>query len=199
MEDIFTYIHENQINFTGASIAVLQNNTLLSHINYNRGYIITTVEQKIEAIKNSFLQNYYLNQFIKQLWYKSITYFIPEGYFQPAYIIFTNEGWANIQNIDVYLGLFFRNEMYRLLKPLSGISSLSSKQPLILNFSIAEFLSNLIMLSFNPLVEEIFRILLDQGHVINDILIYFNQLFKESNISAKIHFNGIFRFIPLNF
>ncbi len=198
MEDVFTYIKENQINFTEAVNEVLQNETLMSEINSHLNYTITTVEQIIEAVRNETLAEIYLNQFIRQLWLNSIPYFISEGYFQSAYINFTNKGWATIQNIDVYLDLFFRNQTYRLLKPLKGMESLSSGQPLILNFSIASFLTNLIMLSFDTLVEITIRLVLETGDFIENILIYFNELFDETNISAKIHFSGTFGFIPLS-
>ena len=199
MEEVFTYINENQINFTEVVDDVLQNETLMAEINFYINYTITTIEQIIDAYINGTLPEFYFDQFIRQLWYNSIKYFIPKGYFQSAYINFTNNGWASIQNIDVYFDLLFRNETCRLLKPLKGMDSLSSGQPLILNFSIAKFISNLIMLSFHPLVEVTFRILLDTGHLINNILIYFSELFKESTISAIIHFSGIFGFIPTNF
>ncbi|MFX1501742.1 MAG: hypothetical protein ACFFDH_12325 [Promethearchaeota archaeon] len=199
MEDIFTYINENQINFTMVSNEVLQNDSLISEINYSLNYTITTVEQIFEAVNNKSLDDYYLNQYIRQLWFTSIKSFIPEGYFQSAFINITNEGWATIQNVDVYLDLFFRNKTYRLLKPLDGIKSLSSKHQLILNLSIAELLSNLILLSFDQLVNTTFRILLDIGHITDNILIYFYELFNESLFLVKIHFSGNFGFIPLSF
>jgi len=199
MEDIFIYINENQINFTEASNKVLQNDTLTSQINYNRSYTITTVDQIIQAVTNETLNNVYFNQFVKQLWVTAIKFYIPEGYFQSAYINFTTKGWANIQDINAYLDLIFRNESYRLLKPLKGIKFLSSEHPLILNFSIAEFLSNLILISFDYLVEITSRILLDTEQISNNILIYFYELFRESSGLAKVHFNGIFGFISLNF
>jgi len=198
MEEVFTYIEENQINFTDAVNEVLQNETLMAEINFYINYTITTIEQIIDAYINGTLPEFYFDQFIRQLWYNSIKYFIPEGYFQSAYINFTNNGWASIQNIDVYFDLLFRNETYRLLKPLKGMDSLSSGQPLILNFSIASFLTNVIMLSFDTLVELTIRLVLETGDFIENILIYFNELFDETNISAKIHFSGTFGFIPLS-
>lgn len=198
MEEVFIYIDENQMNFTDAANEVLQNETLMAEINFYINYTITTVEQIIDAVMNGTLPEFYFDQFIRQLWYNSIKYFIPEGYFQSAYINFTNNGWASIQNIDVYLDLLFRNETYRLLKPLKGMEILSSRHPLILNFSIAGFLTNLIMLSFDTIVEITIRLVLETGDLIENILIYFNELFDETNISVRIHFSGTFGFIPLS-
>ncbi len=76
MDDVFTYINENQINFTEVVNEVLQNETLMSEINFYVNYTITTVEQIIEAVMNETLVEIYLNQFIRQLWFNSIKYFI---------------------------------------------------------------------------------------------------------------------------
>jgi len=199
MEDIFTYINENQINFTEVVDEVLQNETLMAEINFYINYTITTVEQIIEAVLNGTLNENYLIQYIKQFWFNGITYFLPEGYFQSAYINFTSKGWATIQNIHAYLDLLFRNETYRLLEPSKGMNTLSSMQPLILNFSIAHLLSNLIMLNFDTLVEITYVIFLDTGNIIDNLLIYFNELFNETNISATVYFSGTFGFFPLSF